>query len=340
MQTLHRIVQELGVVSTPDKGPIIQNLTQCRESFDRDTVNIPDRYTALVKCFCMGLASAIDDMKAIAALGESCAKIKQNTSKLLAHSLEIIEPLHASRRDALLAHRAHASQVLSEEAPTAAYLVYSGQSHYVAIGRSFRESIVQLTNVIVLLNNFVQVIDCEDPDPSLLDILATEIALQKMPTLSGDSRSGRIGNRLLRQLLGSLADDSKVGKPIDPWIRFEEDIDLPALDPTLAPYLTKWSSTMDKCAQDLERHSRRRNPSIIQESTYSIMMDLVDRLIHSVSMFAAQRMMCNHFRNLVVAQFKVTATYYEQIVTDLQIVVDDGQKVLGKVAETLASLEP
>lgn len=339
IETLRQLSDQQCVVAIPDKTTTIKALNRYSDLTRRCTESSDTRYAALLNCFKLGLKSISDDMQAIVQLGTTNAIIKNNTQKLLASSVEFIEPLSQVARQKLLNHREHASQVLSEEAPTAAYLLYSQNHHYVSVARAFRNSVTQTSTVLLFLNRLIQLIDCKDPDIELIDIIATELAIQPPPALADYRQAGKVGHRVLSGILSGLSDDSRVGTPVERWIHFDQDIEIAALDVELLPSLLRWNTAIQRCLTDLEHHQANGEHQHCSPLIDSVSQEIADRLICVVNLIAAQRMMCTHLHNLVLQQFKVVSQYYETLVTDLQQIVDDYTQILSRVTTTLTALQ-
>lgn len=338
-KTLRELSDRLLVVSIPDKFANIAALNQYRDLNGLCTGDtVCDYYTALIDCFKSGLSSIADDMRAIVQLGETCEIIKNNTSVLQESSIEFIAPLSVAMKHRLMKHREDASQALSEEAPTATYLLYSGNHHYATVARSFRESISQTCGVLMALNRFIQLVDCPTPDRSLLEILATELAFLPRPALVAGTKVCN-HNRLLHSVIASLADTSIVSAPVDRWIHFDDEIEIPAMNSDILPSMGKWIDAIQKCVMNLEQHTVNIGVQHNDELILKMSQDMADRLVSVTLLIYAQRMMCTHFHNLVLTQFKVMGNYYESLVMDLKEHASDCEVILSKVDATIASLQ-
>lgn len=330
---LRALVESLDVVAIPNKFDLLTQLREHSDSFCH-YASPAGNFNALLDCFQTCLESITTDFDAMLELGQSAITIQSNTQALLDATVEFTAPLSRQHQERILTLRAHASQDLSQEAPTAAYLLYCSEPQYVTLTTTTKSIIQRTGTLVLLLNRLVKTIN----DENSLDLITAEL-VSLPPVALADTRhkNYNFSNRLLAKLMYDLNDDSSVESPCETWLTLSDVRQFECLEAMQTNQLAEWIAAIRRATKILL--TARMKDLTLSESIIPLCRELSNQLACVATLTATQRMMCTHLRNLIGTQFKMTCRFYDSVLETLKPLVVDYPSIQVRSDELLTELQ-
>lgn len=275
----------------------------------------------------LGFAQILDDIRFISQLVDRTSRIQNNTRKLLNSARGFTAQLNLQGQRYISKLQTQASQVLSQEAPTATYLLICNYGQYATIATALPTIIRATTEA---LEHFVAYAEAkQDPQcgPAKLDKLGGCLSTATLIPFAGKSCTS---SKLLTNLIAALDDDSRVGAPVEEWLAFDTDLTQYTLNYATVRSLKKWIEIAETTSQKVPQY---------WDPTDELLSLLVNRLNCIALLSRTHRMMCTHLHNLVVAQFQTTRSYYDALVEELKALVVDYQSIISRAEAIVLELQ-